>query len=217
MIIELLALFFLFGFALIHSLLATLVVKNRVGWSQRTFRLAYNFLAVLSFVLLMQVLSLLATHSDHRTISPVITPTPEIEQFLFLLRLVGFIFVMGAWIQTNPLKFLGLLPEDPNGDLRTGWFYRFSRHPMYFGVLLIIVPDIFVLTNLIWILTSLIFALYLIVGALPEEIRMTKTFPSYSIMDTRGFLFPWKISHFQVLVSKNVPNSVEKVGRRHHH
>ncbi|MFQ5981299.1 MAG: methyltransferase family protein [Candidatus Heimdallarchaeota archaeon] len=211
MVIEFLAILILFGFVLSHSILATQTVKNKLGWSQRTFRLVYNILAVLSFGLLLQGLSILATHADHQTIAAIITPTPEIKQLILILQLIGIIFVLGAWIQTNPLKFMGLLPENPNNDLHSGWFYRFSRHPMYFGVLLIIVPDIFMRTNLIWILTNLIFALYLIVGAIPEEMRMKKTFPSYAMFhSTRGFLFPWKISHFQSLFSKNTPNSVEE-------
>ncbi|MHA2362572.1 MAG: methyltransferase family protein [Candidatus Hodarchaeales archaeon] len=207
MVVEAITLFLLFLFVISHSVLATVYVKDKINLSQRNYRLLYSIIAIISYLILIELLQTLSVDSGRILISPLIPISSLVSLIIQVLGILGGFFILGSLLQTNLLKFFGILAESMESDLKTGFFYRFSRHPMYFGGLLITVPPLFISNNSVWFLENLIFSLYFIFGAIPEEIRLKNMLQGYpEIMNSRGFLFPWKLKHFKILLLERDSN-----------
>lgn len=200
MLVDIIAGALIILFCVQHSFFASMKAKSILPVKQQYYRLFYNIVGGFTLILLTIVLAVLASSPDNITMSPLITPTPEVKTIAFVLSIIGIVFVLGALLQTNPFKFAGLLAEEPDKDLQTGFFYRFSRHPMYTGAILWLGPNIFLSGNMVWFLQNLIFVAYFIIGSLFEERRLRQILPGYDIMYTRGYLFPWKREHFTNLL-----------------
>lgn len=195
-LVDIIAAFFMILFCVSHSFFASNRAKSIIPISQQYYRLFFNVIGGSSLIILTIILIPLASSPDNIIMNPIITPTPTISLIATILAILGIIFVAGSILQTNPLKFAGLLAEEPDKDLQTGFFYRFARHPMYTGAILWLGPNIFLSGNMIWLLQNVIFVAYFIIGSLFEERRLRGELPGYDIMFTRGALFPWKKQHF---------------------
>ena len=199
MIVDIIAGLLIIAFCVQHSIFASNKAKSIIPINQQYYRLFYNFVGGFTLILLTIILAVLATNPDNIIINPIISPTPEIRLISLVLTIIGLIFVVGSLLQTNPFKFAGLLAEEPDKDLQTGFFYKFARHPMYTGAILWLGPNIFLSGNMVWFLQNLIFVSYFIIGSIFEERRLRKILPGYDVMFTRGSLFPWKKQHFATL------------------
>lgn len=201
--IELLAMALIAIFAFTHSLFASPFVKGRIPLKPQPYRIGFSLVALLSYFLLSRALCFLGNDPHHVNITPLIPPDARIKTVLACLKGAGFVFLVGTLAQINPLKFLGLLAENPQKDLQERFFYRFSRHPMYFGGVLILLPDVFVMTNSVWITHHLLLSVYLVIGSFLEERRFRGSLKGYSdFRKVRGFFFPWRKRHFQVLLGR---------------
>lgn len=165
-------------YAVIHSLLATLKVKARAHQifgpaTDRWYRLAYNIFAVISF---LPILALLAYFPDRRLYA---IPSPWM--FLTMLgQLIGvLIIVLGIW-QADAWFFIGIrqiLPlsaQEKEPQLIVTGLYRWMRHPLYTGGLIVLwlIPVMTINTLTLTIMLSI----YLIVGAKFEERRLLVEF-----------------------------------------
>lgn len=171
-----LSLFFII-YAVVHSLLASLTVKNwlrrAIGPSvDRWYRLFYNVMAVVTFLPLFPLLALLPDQTLY------ILPPPWRWLMLAgqLLALTGLGL---AFLQTDPLHFLGLSqlwPQQPteNGQLVVNGFYHWVRHPLYFFSILFLWLTPVLTVNLL--VTYLLMTLYFYVGSVYEERRLLKEF-----------------------------------------
>jgi protein-S-isoprenylcysteine O-methyltransferase Ste14 len=178
--ILILALFFIF-YAVAHSLLASLSLKN---WARRAFgptadrwyRLVYNLLAGLTLLPLLPLLALLPDQILY------IVPAPW--RWLMLggqvLALVGLGI---AFLQSAPFYFVGLaqllVPEPPRtGQLLITGLHRWMRHPLYTFSLLLIWLTPAMSVNLL--VTYILFTLYFYIGSIHEESRLVAEFgPTY--------------------------------------
>lgn len=164
-------------YAAVHSLLASLGVKEwarqRFGsTADRWYRLAYNLFAVISFLPILVLLYLLPDQLIYQI------PPPWI--FLIILgQLAGAIIIVVGILQTGLWSFIGItqIIEPGNGTstvMITSGLYRWVRHPLYTGGLLMIwlMPKMTV--NLLTIF--IILTIYLIVGAKLEEKRLLYDF-----------------------------------------
>ena len=194
--VDIIAAFLIILFCVSHSFFASNKAKSIIPVSQQNYRLFFNVIGGSTLIILTIALIPLASSPDNIIMKPLITPTATINLVALILAIIGVIFVDGAVLQTNPFKFAGLLAEEPDKDLQTGFFYKFSRHPMYTGAILWLGPNIFLSGNMVWFLQNVIFVAYFIIGSLFEERRLRKELPGYDIMYTRGHLFPWKKQHF---------------------
>ena len=199
MISDLLAAFILVFFCVQHSFFASNKAKSIIPINQQNYRLFYNFVGGGSLIIVTILIAILANNSDVIKLQPIIPITQTTQTLAYSLSLLGMVFIGGSLLQTNPFKFAGLLAEEPDKDLQTNYFYKFARHPMYTGAILLMGPNIFLSTNMVWFLQNVIFVAYFIIGSIFEERRLRKILPGYDVMFTRGALFPWKKQHFVTL------------------
>jgi protein-S-isoprenylcysteine O-methyltransferase Ste14 len=201
MISEILTILAVSLFGISHSLLATQYIKNKFSISQRYYRIFYVIIATFSLLIIEFYIDLLAKDPDHINFQPIISASNEILLVANFLSILGILIVAGSFLQSNPFKFVGLIPENYEKDLKVAFFYKFSRHPMYFGALLLFIPNLFLINNMVYFIKYFGYSLYFILGAILEERRMSELFLNYNIMYSRGFLFPWRLSHLQKLLS----------------
>jgi protein-S-isoprenylcysteine O-methyltransferase Ste14 len=201
MIPEILTIITVSFFGISHSFLATQYIKSKFPISQKYYRIFYVLIATFSLLIIEFYIDLLARDPDHINFQPIIAASNEILLVANFLSILGILIVAGSLIQSNPFKFVGLMSENYEKDLKVAFFYRFSRHPMYFGALLLFIPNLFLINNIVYFIKYFGYSLYFVLGAILEERRMSVLFPNYDIMRSRGFLFPWRLSHLQELLS----------------
>jgi protein-S-isoprenylcysteine O-methyltransferase Ste14 len=170
---------FFTAYAVLHSLLAALPLKN---WARRVlgagverwYRLAYNAVAVITLLPLFPLLVWLPTQTLYLV--------PASWRWLLvggqLLAMAGLAL---ALLQTGPFHFLGLaqvVAERPaeSGTLNVGGFYGWVRHPLYFFSLLFLWLTPVMTTNLLTV--YLLFTLYFYLGSFLEERRLLAEFGS---------------------------------------
>jgi protein-S-isoprenylcysteine O-methyltransferase Ste14 len=164
-------------YTLVHSLLASFGVKD---WTRRVigpvadrwYRLAYNLFAGISGLPILALLFILPDRRIYQIPFPWLLLTGAGQLFGIL------IIIVGIW-QTDLWHFVGLRQiitgeaSDTQPLVITG-LYRWMRHPLYTGGLLLIwlVPTMTLnlLTVFIWL------TIYLIVGAFLEEKRLIHQF-----------------------------------------
>jgi protein-S-isoprenylcysteine O-methyltransferase Ste14 len=117
--------------------------------------------------------------------------------FVFVLLMgIGFTVVGGS--KWEFFGFLGLKPEDE--PLNTEGIYKFSRHPVYTGILLILFSPLLISLNensLSWTLGA---GGYFVLGSFPEEMRLSTNFSDYEDYKSKvGRFFPWRKKHFYSL------------------
>ena len=160
-------------YGVVHSLLATLKVKDMVrryiGISaDRTYRLFYNLIALLTFlpVLVLQVIL-----PDERLYSipfPWVLLTTVIQGLAIITLFLGL-------LQTGLWSFLGIkqlfvVSQIPQTELVVRGLYRWVRHPLYVAGLLFIWFSPVITHNTLAITVGL--SVYLILGAFVEERKL---------------------------------------------
>jgi protein-S-isoprenylcysteine O-methyltransferase Ste14 len=164
-------------YAVVHSLLASLGVKDQVQRhfgpaADRGYRLFYNLFAILSGLPILLLLLLLPDQLIYQI------PFPWLLLSGFG-QLAGIAIIVIGILQTDPWHFIGLRqilkPDDPiSSTMITGGLYRWVRHPLYTGGLLLIWCMPRMTQNLLTIFILL--TIYLIVGARLEEKRLVREF-----------------------------------------
>lgn len=168
---------FLILYAVLHSLLAGLPFKNwlrkQLGPGvDRWYRLAYNFVAIITLLPLFPMLALLPDRTLY------VAPAPW--RWLLVAGQLAALAGLGvAFFQTNPWYFLGLAqlvsthPQE-SGSLEIRGLYCRVRHPLYLFSLLFLWLTPAMTVNLL--VTYLLFTLYFYVGSIFEERRLVAEF-----------------------------------------
>ena len=158
------------AYAIIHSVLASTVVKNTIERLLSNYRLFYNVIAVITFV------------------GPLyfyLNLKPYLIIDFSVLKIPGLLIsIYGVWVMTQSFKnyslshFLGFEKNNsiiaPNLVI-VGWNKK-VRHPLYFGSLLAIWGWFLVSPTDKYLLLSVVFTLYFIIGVRFEEKRLVKEF-----------------------------------------
>jgi protein-S-isoprenylcysteine O-methyltransferase Ste14 len=171
-----LSLFFVL-YAVLHSLLAGLPVKQRAKrifgpTTDRWYRLAYNIFAVVTLLPLLPLLVLLPDKTLY------IIPTPW-RWLMITGQLLALVGLGVAFLQTDPLHFLGLAqlfvkqPAETK-SFRVHGFYNRVRHPLYFFSLLFLWLIPVMSVNLL--VTYLLITVYFYIGSIYEEKRLLALF-----------------------------------------
>ncbi len=204
MISELLTASFMVFWGFLHSILASNPVKKKfgVGPFDQRYRIFFNIVSIITLLCLELIISTILRPEAIQMVPFLDISIIQAQILYIVLFFSGTIIVIGVLIQVNPLKLLGVIPEKPS-DIKLGGFYRFSRHPMYAGFLLILLANLLISTDSVSLTKTIGYILYLIVGARFEERRLKKNFEHFEIMFTRGFFFPYRLKHFKIIFKKD--------------
>ena len=165
------------AYGLLHSILASLTTKAQArklvgSASDRWFRLAYNFIAIVTLLPILFLPILLIDKEIYIIRFPWVIVTVSIQVLAVIVLFVGL-------RQTGIRSFIGIhqlfLPEDTTPPrLVTNGLYRYMRHPLYTAGLVLI----WLLPILTWNLLALNLGLtaYIFIGAYLEERKLLLTF-----------------------------------------
>ena len=187
-----------------HSLLASNKVKRKFGVDplNRWYRIGFIIVSILTFIGLEMLISIVLLPRGTKLV-PLIDISTSTGKYLYVTILItAWVIGLGTFIQVNPLVFFGIIREKPSG-VKVNWFYRFSRHPMYAGASLLFIATTIISINTVDIVKNVGYIVYLIIGARFEEKRMDANMEGYDIMHTRGFFFPYRAKHFQILLGRD--------------
>jgi len=165
------------AYGLLHTLLASLKVKAEVHrWfgskSDQWFRLAYNFITVITLLPILVMPILLIDKELYRIPYPWVIATLTFQALAILVGIIGL-------KQTGITSFIGLrqlfLPEVTTPPrLVTGGLYRYIRHPLYTAGLVFIWLLPFMTCNLLALNLGL--TAYVLVGVYFEERKLVSEF-----------------------------------------
>ncbi len=162
---------------LLHSLLATSSVKNYVrrmsGILYRYYRLLYNIFAIIT---LLPVLYYNARISSGLLIAP---QAVEFVKFAgMVMATYGIIVIRLAFRHYDLRRFLGIKPAEKQEPLplQTSGIFRYVRHPLYAGTILIFIGFWLFSPTLANLVTSAMVIIYILIGIRPEERKLIKTY-----------------------------------------
>lgn len=156
----------------LHSALATSsikgVVRNVLNWSERAYRRAYSLVAGLTLLPVFYYLS--TTKSD-----VLLTKGEFLKYFSLALSTWGIIIIKQA-MKGRMSQFLGLKSEQIAERLSREGLYRYVRHPLYLGTILLCLGFWLFIPNVLNLVSVLCIFLYLKVGIRLEERKLIQKF-----------------------------------------
>jgi len=162
-------------FALVHSLMATEPIKRaitRSALSAQQYRMVYT---VVSLLLTTLWLTFMHTLPD----SPLYHADGLLFYLLVGIQLAGGIVVLAAFRPIDSMAFVGLRPQNNDVDpFIVSGVYRHVRHPMYSGVMLVLLANPGQSINSLNM--ALAVCLYFLIGSGFEERRMIAQHPEYA-------------------------------------
>jgi protein-S-isoprenylcysteine O-methyltransferase Ste14 len=165
------------AWGLLHSFLASRKLKALAhGWfghaTDRWFRLAYNFISIITFLPILPLPLILTDKRIYGIPFPWVILTSVIQFLALIVLVIGL-------RQTGIFSFLGLRQlihsEDPiTIHLVTSGFYQYVRHPLYTAGLVLI----WLIPILTWNLLALNLGItaYIFIGAYFEERKLLSEF-----------------------------------------
>lgn len=180
MYLILLALAWIIYFVL-HSFLAANTVKqwvkHHLNFLYVHYRIFYNLFSIIGLVVLI-----------YMTISnPVLIIKPNMTTLLsgLILNTIGTAILLISFMTFDLKEFLGLKPTDTtslnNGELIVSGIYKYVRHPLYFGLILIGLGVFLLFPAKAIAVTIAIMYLYIIIGSKLEERKLINEFGNHYI------------------------------------
>lgn len=183
LVIEIIQIIFFFSiFAIIHSVLASLRIKNfireKFGNLIAFYRIGYNFLSIISFGLFLYF-----APKPHQIVFEIPYPFDLVVYILQILSLIG---ILWSAKNTDWKEFLGLSQIkryfngnyndqlDENYKLKINGAYRISRHPIYLFSILFLALRPYM--TVFYFVTLLLIILYFYIGSIFEEKKLEKIF-----------------------------------------
>jgi protein-S-isoprenylcysteine O-methyltransferase Ste14 len=184
-------------YSIVHSILAARRVKawvqNRFGPSgHRYYRLIYNLVGGVSFLPILALLTAFPGDEVYRW-------SRSWLYLAILMQLLGVMVIIVGLLQTGVWSFFGLSwmlgkPNSGADRLITKGLYRWMRHPLYTGGLLLLWFIPIMTTSLLAL--NLAATLYLYIGSIFEERRLLAAFGEeyrqYQRQVPRMIPIPWR-------------------------
>ena len=154
-------------FYILHSVLASEWIKNKMGWTYRQYRITYNLVAMASFGAVLYL--------------SMITPSFDVLQRLSWMKTVGLILsVWGVWIINLTFRyysfrqFMGL--KEGKAVLQKTGLMKLVRHPLYVGTLFILIGYFLFSPTNVSLTILVISTIYVFIGIRLEERKLIKEF-----------------------------------------
>lgn len=170
-------LFRFFMFAVFHSVFAIPTLKKRISESGRHvsifYRLYYNIVSVFLFGWVMAAFG----NSDVLYVAPGVW-----SLVMYAMQLIFLVVIAVCVNQTGLADFLGISGSattwgrSPAPKLVTGGLYGMVRHPLYLFTMLFLLCNPVISVR--WLLLIPAAAVYFLVGARLEEVRLLRKFGS---------------------------------------
>lgn len=156
----------------LHSFLASMQVKNYFSITCPSlvpyYRIIYNFIALLGLGILLPFSISIELYSSSQIIGSIVS-------------VIGIIFVWLAFRSFNIREFLGFQSESQKELVVTG-MYRFVRHPLYFGIMILIAGLYLLFPSENMLITLLVTYTYIWIGSRLEERKLRVVYgESYTI------------------------------------
>ncbi|MDQ6954274.1 MAG: NnrU family protein [Mariprofundaceae bacterium] len=161
-------------FAIFHSVTASDRCKQwtyALGLKEPNYRLIYSVLAMLTT-------AVWAWYIHQLPDSPLYQMSGLMWWGLVLLQIIGLVTALAAFLPIDGLVFLGLRKAKHGTDpFVISGIYKYIRHPMYAGVMLMLLA----MPEQSWngLNFSLVLCAYFIIGSRFEESRMLAEHPEY--------------------------------------
>ena len=156
----------------LHSLLAAEGIKNAIiestGVSSRVYRLVYNAIAAIGFLVMIVYLSFVSKGA--------LFPVGNEVRFISLsIAVVGVISIRQAFKQYDMGEFLGIR-EGSETDFRRKGILNSIRHPLYAGTILIIIAMFLYSPTIGTLITALVTFMYLAIAIPLEEKKLIRLY-----------------------------------------
>ncbi|HRG88335.1 MAG TPA: isoprenylcysteine carboxylmethyltransferase family protein [Chitinophagales bacterium] len=165
-------------FGVLHSLLADLRVKqwfaSQLGSANRFYRIAYNLLFSLFTGAIVYWL-IADTHPQY-----ALEPHPVLQITGILLAIAGAVLMVMSFALFDIGEFTGiayLKQRQLNHDkLRIEGLYKHVRHPLYFGLIVMLAGIFLIKPTQMYLITVLFLYVYIYIGATLEERKLAQVF-----------------------------------------
>ncbi len=159
-------------YSFLHSALATsgtkALVTKRLLWTESTYRIAYNLLAILGLLALL--------YAQFRIKSSILfDKTIVINILAGCISFVG-IMIMVACIIKYFKQLSGMQGEKTRDVLEVNGLHRFVRHPLYLGTFIFLTGLFFFFPMLKNLGTVIIIITYTLIGIRFEEQKLVARF-----------------------------------------
>ena len=180
----LLAILLWFIFGLIHSILARPFFKNKVavvfGYSFKNY--FYPSIYFVSQCIFFSFIYNLICNLEYGKV--IFQITENYKTFYFIIGILSNLFLICSVLQFNISEFTGtrqileyfkLVKKRNNEQLNQKYLYKYIRHPMYLGIILVYITSHTIFTELFFVnLLCIIF--YIEIGSYFEEKTLLKKF-----------------------------------------
>jgi len=161
-------------FALVHSLTASQSWKQwfyQRGCSETGYRLLYSMFSIGTTVAWVYFVHVLPD-------TPLYATSGGAEIALWALQGIGLMIGVAAFAPIDGMVFLGLKKAEHTDPFVVKGVYRWLRHPMYVGAMLVLLamPE----QTLNGLHLTLVICLYFVLGSRFEERRMLAEHPEYA-------------------------------------
>lgn len=157
---------FLFG--ILHSILASSLIKAKTNLTPLSYRRLYNVLAILSVLF---IFFLGSTNEPEYFIAN----SQATKSIGLIIATFGFLLAKLAFKPISFSAFIGLKKEDTK-ELVTSGIYARIRHPLYTALLLMLVGFVLFSPSYTNLVHAICIVVYLAVGIYYEEKRLIATF-----------------------------------------
>jgi protein-S-isoprenylcysteine O-methyltransferase Ste14 len=161
----------------VHSILASTKLKvfiyRQIPNSKQVYRIFYNLIAVGSLI----PLAIYSFPSKEKLLFQSFNS--QIAAYAFIL--FGLLITVIAFKAFNIKEFFGILQYEKSEykpDLTISGLYKYVRHPLYFGTILLFIGLFFLYPSSELIVINVIVFIYLIIGSRLEEKKLVDEFGS---------------------------------------
>ncbi len=155
----------------LHSVLAAEATKQAasraMGQGFRYYRLLYSVVATVGLVILLIINSIIPSENFFESIGPI-------RYVSLVFTTLGVMLIQVSFRQYRLKAFLGFTPEDSR--LHKGGVLGWVRHPIYSGLILVVIGFFLFIPNLPTLVTCLCILVYLPIGIYLEEKKMIAVF-----------------------------------------